>query len=278
MKSEQKICTNSLSLAGGLCNHDVRARCHAVMMRPARPVSAGGWAEKKEGRGASPGKRCATSPAAPTTRRTSATCRGYPSAAPPRHCHPRRALPQRSVHRSAGPDPAAGRPVNPPTEFRIRWEQDGVERGMRAVADLADRTITVEPPGADPVVVDVTGSRALSMLLSHLVFVVLRPSGPYLGIEARCDGRWVDLRVGSGPRRGAGTAACRSGWCRRPAIGPGCTSGRAAASRAGTPRPACGSPRSPSRPTPSRRPVRPCQAPLAATEPPDDAEPRNRAA
>jgi|GEM_PF-6614289 len=81
-----------------------------------------------------------------------------------------------------------------PTEYRIRWQERGAERRILATANPTDRTVTVDLPDRSAVTVDVTSARALPMLLSHLVFTVLEPSGPYLSIEASVDGHWIDLR------------------------------------------------------------------------------------
>lgn len=81
-----------------------------------------------------------------------------------------------------------------PTEYRIRWVEDGAEHELRATANPVERTITLDLPDAPPLTVDVTSARALPMILSHVVFRVLRPTGPGLSVEAYDGSDWLDVR------------------------------------------------------------------------------------
>lgn len=86
-------------------------------------------------------------------------------------------------------------PVNEkPLEYRIRWDDGDGERQVRAEADPETGTITLLAPGAKAVPMDVVTARATSMILAHMVYAVLEPTGPLLTIEAYDGHRWFGLR------------------------------------------------------------------------------------
>ena len=80
-----------------------------------------------------------------------------------------------------------------PSRFRVRWTDNGVVREVVATAFPIPQTAHVTLPGGG-FTADVVMARAIPMLLSHVVYSVLQPDGPYLLVEAEYDGRWVDLR------------------------------------------------------------------------------------
>ncbi len=80
--------------------------------------------------------------------------------------------------------------------YRIRWA-DQPEAPIRQItADIysVSRTVRLGLPAGQTVTADVVTARAAAMLLSHSVFAVLRPDGPYLAIEAATEQGWTMLR------------------------------------------------------------------------------------
>jgi hypothetical protein len=81
-----------------------------------------------------------------------------------------------------------------PTRFRIRWRDGNIERQVVVAANRLTETVHCELPGGQGFTADVVAARATQMLLSHIVYSVLEPTGPLLWIEARQNGTWLDLR------------------------------------------------------------------------------------
>lgn len=85
----------------------------------------------------------------------------------------------------------------PPVGYRIRWGDDGTGSTPGEVlgdVDTAARTVTLSMPGGQRSIVDVVTARALTMMLSEVVYAVLQPDGPFLAVEARTGTGWVSLR------------------------------------------------------------------------------------
>jgi hypothetical protein len=81
-----------------------------------------------------------------------------------------------------------------PIRYRIRWVDGGTEYLVVATAHPRVGTVTVELPDAQSFVADVVTARAIPMILSHIVYAVLRPEGPLLRVEAEHERNWLDLR------------------------------------------------------------------------------------
>ncbi len=79
------------------------------------------------------------------------------------------------------------------TRFRVQWDGDGDEQVLACTCPIT-RTVQLRLPGRQQVTVDVVTARAVMMLLSHTVFGVLRPDGPYLHIEEPSGDGWISLR------------------------------------------------------------------------------------
>lgn len=88
----------------------------------------------------------------------------------------------------------------PETMFRIAWQHQGYEAEVIAVTNVDDQVIALRLPDGAQVTLDVVTSRAVQMLLNHVTYCVLDPTGPAgFDVQARGpSGGWHSvLRTGS---------------------------------------------------------------------------------
>lgn len=72
------------------------------------------------------------------------------------------------------------------TTYRIAWEHKDCTAEVLASVDVDARTITLSMPDGQQATLDVVTSRAVQMLLNHVTYCVLDPSGPpVLQVEAQ---------------------------------------------------------------------------------------------
>jgi hypothetical protein len=77
--------------------------------------------------------------------------------------------------------------------YRVRWTEDGVEQVVTATADDAAGTVTLKLADGQELVVPTNTGRALSILLTHLVYPVLDPRHTDLVTEYFSRGVWRNL-------------------------------------------------------------------------------------
>jgi hypothetical protein len=89
------------------------------------------------------------------------------------------------------------------TTFRIAWEHNGSKAEVVAVTNVDDQTITLRLPDGAQATLDVVTSRAVQMLLNHVTYCVLDPTGPpSFEVQAQGPrGAWHSV-LRSGPTHG----------------------------------------------------------------------------